>query len=1348
MTNPWLGFGASSEEDDNPWLDFLDEEEERRRRKREQMAAATAFGDEQAERLDLPDDTTPTHPHLMVGKMAGLAGRAAVEGVTNLPGGLVDMIAGAMAGGVGVSPAAAMGASRNLRRSVGLEVPGAERAEEWHQEGINEFAEATAHLPTPAAAAAFWLAETAGGLADPLELLPGGMIAAGVGGLADAARAGRAASAVPDDLAELARVSQGIGASPPATSRVASVRALPAARGEAVRQLEALDAAGERIGGMTYSVEPGGGFRVMDVETGARGTGGMRAMMRQAAETSGGPYLGSMAETDEGAAALARLQETDPRIFLRAGDPAAVGPEVHLPSGEAGYVKVRAGVPEGSPGFFDRWFSTWGDYAAMGDEIGEATAEAKRLTGAAVAAEGRRAEMVVRDAAAEIKTYHDDLAKKGFNRPLDETLEWALSGLEGEHAFPGAPLLGERMRAARDHLDELSTSFADQLDQALRSDYIKSPEWRQRATELRETIRQNKGQWTRRSFEAFTNGDWAALVKAPDSPEHWRWTNFVEWAENRLLDAEFPQARMAEPDLLQGAPAPAGLAREGAVPRGVDPLRPDAAMPPLGRGGFRRNPVGAGAEADPALVALREPMTREEKLLHSRRTEEELRLAAEGLANKYLRRDPEVFFGVGGRTLIPSERLGSAKARLDLPQQIDDLLGLHKDPTIRYRESVLNLAHDIESLRFKTQLLERGQGKIFFDEPTGNFSHQLQARTGLDPLAGKYTSPEVGAVIDAVNAGGRETAQMWPRWLSTTSSLVKAGKTVGSPFVTHPRNMLSWVPQLSAQGHFVAALNPRRWVSAGATVAAGKVTKGGLGERALQAMARHIHLADGRRLSDVADYQRLDVLRERLVKLQRAGVLGESATAGDVAHYRGVLGEVKTLAGWKNERVGQGVLKVWKALEWLYGAEDDLGKLVAFDALHEDLRWARQGDSADDVFGEAARRIRDTTPTYSKIAPATRTLRDNPFISAFPTFTQEIYRNTKNGAVLAFNDLRSSNPRMKILGAKRLAGLFGTAMAPLAIKGAAQYMTGIDDETLASFREFVAPWDRSALLVPISIDGYDIGYVNLSYTWPQSIFLEPLIAASMQIAQGEGPTEDVVEATLGAAWEAAEPFLSREILIDGILDFAWRTRGEFWDPRKPVDVNARAIAHALHRTASPGGALWMERVAKAAGFGEALEAQAADEPEGPGRATTEFVASLFQEVDSYGKKYQLGDELIAGGTGIRRQHNDVMTGLGFRLKAFNRARADASTALNRVTGHPSTMPPSVILERRREANEMVRSSYLETRRSVEAIRRIGHATGKDPAIVERDLRRMLKEERVGEEWTAHLLRGTWRDPYR
>lgn len=1261
MANPWLQFvsGREEEEPENPWLAFAAPEpppspEERLRRNLERYpGAAPGLGDEAG-----PQGLGRPLQHEVLAQLGTRIKRGMV-GLGELPRLGSDLVGGFQRAVLpeSLEPIADR---RQAEREAALEVVAPDPLQRWAEDVRGEYGEAkervaeagaVAGAPPWATALADTALEGAAVAGDPTNFIPGGAALRGGRGLA---RAGRAAErAVP-----VARAAgEGIDLAATTAPRIISDEAVENAL-----------AAGRRI------AEQRRAFPDLPKSFGTAPEG-----MDQAVAEAERIYRARQANPgipdrllfgDDAVERVRRAMGAEKPSRAGAADPLREvaetlvdGPKVTLgAAGERGHLRVPVGAPEGTPTFYRRWFTEWGDYAAMGDQLGPATAEAKRLTGSAIKTEGKRAEMVVRDASLQVKRYHKALPG---DRELDETLEYVLSGLEGEHAFEGAEGLGDAMRTAREHLDTLSRDFEGELQKLIEGDLIKSPEWQKRATELRRIIKGNTGKWTRRSFQAFRNADWADLVKASDSAERWRWDNFMEWAKREISSAE------------------PGL-------------------------------------ADDVLQAR-----------------------AEGLGNKYLRRDPEVFLGFGERTLIPTEKLGSARARLELPQQIDDLLGLDTDPLVRYRESVLSLAHDIETLRFKRKLLEEGEGRIFFDQPTGNFSEAVRGASGLDPLAGRYTSPEIHAVIAAATSGARDAATL----LAKTSSLVKAGKTVFSPFVTHPRNLFSWIPMITATGNTVKAFNPRRWARSAAVVASGKIAKGGKLERGLDAVARHIQLADGRRLSDVKDYTALEYLRERLLKLQKAGVVGESTTAGDVGHYLGVTGSVKSLNALKDTSLAKGAGKFSRAMQWMYGAEDDLGKMVAFDALEEDLRWAMQGADPDEVFGEAARRIRDTTPTYSKIAPATRKLRDSPILSAFPTFTQEVYRNFKNGARLALKDLRDPNPRMRLLGAKRLGGLVTAAGAPGTISAAASYATGISEEGVEALREFVAPWDRSAHLAPVSVDGYKIQTVNLSYMMPHAILTEPLIASALQVAQGEGPVEDVVEAAFGAAWEAGEPFLSREILIDGVLDFAWKTRGEFWDPKKEADVNARAVANAIWRTVTPGGLLWIERVARASGAGEALEEEAAAMGEGPSKAAVEFIGSLLQQANQYGKDYKLGEEITAGVSGIRAMTYDLHESLGFKARAFKRNYSDASYHKNKAKRHAGGLPPGTILERRREANEQFRKGWLEMHRAVEAMRKIGEETGKPRGVVDRDIRRKLEEEEVGQRWIRSLLYGRYEDPY-
>lgn len=194
---------------------------------------------------------------------------------------------------------------------------------------------------------------------------------------------------------------------------------------------------------MTFSVEPQGGFRVMDVSTGERGTGGMRAMYQKAAEVSKGPRLGSSAQTSEGAGAVARLQETNPELFPSKNLPRAGASEASPAKSEAmgssdpvrdAFLEKYSGevpepVPEGN--FLERlkkrvYIEGWNSDAPVEDLL----KSAGHRNAAMVTARLRGANEVARGPLVRGTTRYDDAT--GELVYTGEPLEAIIKGMDGE----------------------------------------------------------------------------------------------------------------------------------------------------------------------------------------------------------------------------------------------------------------------------------------------------------------------------------------------------------------------------------------------------------------------------------------------------------------------------------------------------------------------------------------------------------------------------------------------------------------------------------------------------------------------------------------------------------------------------------------------------------------------------------------------------------------------------------------------------------------------------------------------------------------------------------------------------
>lgn len=184
---PWGLFAEEEPEESSGWGIELEDPEEILRKRRERLLAMGALPAEEVEGASWRPSYLPA--------FARKVGNTVRSGAVGL---------------------ASLAAKANpMHPGVSALDPAAERAAEKDRLAREHLAEASVNLPTPLATLGFWAAETTGMALDPLEALPGGMIAAGARRGAQALTRGRkvatAAAPVADDLLDLGRQSLEIG---------------------------------------------------------------------------------------------------------------------------------------------------------------------------------------------------------------------------------------------------------------------------------------------------------------------------------------------------------------------------------------------------------------------------------------------------------------------------------------------------------------------------------------------------------------------------------------------------------------------------------------------------------------------------------------------------------------------------------------------------------------------------------------------------------------------------------------------------------------------------------------------------------------------------------------------------------------------------------------------------------------------------------------------------------------------------------------------------------------------------------------------------------------------------------
>lgn len=419
--------------------------------------------------------------------------------------------------------------------------------------------------------------------------------------------------------------------------------------------------------------------------------------------------------------------------------------------------------------------------------------------------------------------------------------------------------------------------------------------------------------------------------------------------------------------------------------------------------------------------------------------------------------------------------------------------------------------------------------------------------------------------------------------------------------------------------------------------------------------------------------------RAYLSRLARLGVVGESVAAGEVAEALNDAGQrMEEFSSWLDTRQRKRINAPFALAARLYRLNDEVFKIYAFE--NERRAWAGADPTltAAQLDTIAAERVRNTLPTYSLIPRAVRQIRRYALTGSFVSFPSEIIRTTYHSINYAVGDLRSSNPRIKLMGVKRLAGLLLMASLPAAASMLSRWNANLDAEEERDVRRFLPDWNTHATLYYVANDGRGrLRLIDGSYLDPWNYLKKPVTA----LLQGK----DWPSALRDAAVEAMAPFASEGLVAKAIFDLA-RNRDQndrpIYNPQSPfLDQAQAAVGHAW-KTFEPGALTQGRRIVKAA----------------------------RGEVSPTGRAYQLEDEVAAVLTGARSQSLDVGRGFLNRVERFQGERRGAELIYHQARDRQNA-DPEVVAAEREKMESARRALTLQLAADLQSARRLGVSDG-------------------------------------
>lgn len=488
--------------------------------------------------------------------------------------------------------------------------------------------------------------------------------------------------------------------------------------------------------------------------------------------------------------------------------------------------------------------------------------------------------------------------------------------------------------------------------------------------------------------------------------------------------------------------------------------------------------------------------------------EEYLAKRVEGEINAYLNK-PDVEEALLQQSK-PKSLKDLRKHRQDVAPEILALLGEHKSPMRNYAESVAKLVQAVEKTKALNKLREKGMGSFFFQTRQGRYSELIASPDSKSPLNGLYTTPEMAAELNRIDKSHGKALQLYMKFLSS----IKWAKTIGS-VATHAKNVVGNLGFMWANGHT-------------------DITK----------FATAYETLRNRFSSD-------EELRKAYLYYMELGLVNQSAGLGEIkrmfkeANLDEAMGE-RSSARENISVLGKANVARKKAGKWaenVYQAEDDFFKIVAFEnelARYSDAYYGKPFNELTDsqkqnLESEIAEKIKNTYPTYDRVPEAINLLKRSPLLGNFISFTAESYRVAFNSAAIAVEEMKSDNPKIRKIGAKRAIGLASyntlktTVLSTLGVKAGAG-MVGLigmafnddeEDEKMQAIRSVVPHWSTNSDLIIISASNGKVTYIDASASDPYG---EVFKNFNVILNEGVNP-RGLAKATMSAL----EPFIGLEM---------------------------------------------------------------------------------------------------------------------------------------------------------------------------------------------------------------------------
>ena len=615
-----------------------------------------------------------------------------------------------------------------------------------------------------------------------------------------------------------------------------------------------------------------------------------------------------------------------------------------------------------------------------------------------------------------------------------------------------------------------------------------------------------------------------------------------------------------------------------------------------------------------------------------------------------------------------------------LPDEVADLLGVTKDPKKIILDTIVENAHVTNSYNAYKEMAEFGAGNLFFANRLeyGKFIEKngVTNARGLVPVKIKpgyhidmqdlfknkdgsmmQTLPEIAkAMSDTTLIADTLLKLPLMKSMLAVKASVQMNKTVLS-LQTQMRNITTAAMFATANGHIGVGASVMDNFRMFTDDLLGKTKDPKAFRKALK------EALDNGALDSSTIAQELEQMIPELMGSTK--VLGKTVAEGTTSDKvfsvlftnKGVVGRAigKTIEGYQ---MGDNLWKFYGfqfSKSQLLPAFKNLDDVKDYFKLVEGYEWRPfkpdgVKKTLKDAISEAAGLdIKNTYPNYSMIPTFVQNTRKIPFIGNFVAFQSEMFRNSFQILRRGQRMMRSENPYIRQIGARKLIG-FGTTVGvvPFVLLDTAKSVTGITDEMYQAYKDsFSADYEKSKDMMPISGQDKDHSWKanDLGTLIPYAPLQAPFKAAMQVIAQGKNTDQNTLDIMVGAVSasleEALGPFLKPSIMAETLLELkpdkngVMRTKsgGVIADLNNDPDWVNKMMYH-MYKKLGPTTLVSAERIMMAIG----------------------------KDLTKSAQQYDLFDEVVKNLTGFGVRKQDPGKAMNFKMGKFAGEIAQARNA--------------------------------------------------------------------------------------